>query len=341
MMQLTRSRTVLRHQVIGAIDAGSNALRAAVAQLDESGRPTVIARRRLPVRLGHRVFTDELLPVETIAEAVNAFDELAGFLASYNVEMLRAVGTSAIRTAHNRERLQAAIYGRTGIELEPILGHDEAALVRAAICHAFAAVAPPRVIADLGGGSLELSLLENGSLERSRVLPLGTVRLLETRAIGGPISPADAERLRAEIIFMLEDTLGLPPALDGGAVAVTGGNARTLARLAPGPRYGTMPSIDTEILLPIVARSCALNVPQRMELYGVRRDRAEVLGVAGVVLSTLGEWLGADELVVPGVGLLEGILLDLAHRSASRRMQPSRHASAARLSPAFASVSFE
>jgi exopolyphosphatase/guanosine-5'-triphosphate,3'-diphosphate pyrophosphatase len=329
------------HQIIGAIDAGSNALRAAVAHVDEAGQPMVIARRRIPVRLGHRVFTEELLSVETIAEAVNAFDALAGFLAGHGVEMLRAVGTSAVRAARNRARLQSAIYGRTGIELAAIHGNDEAALVRQAVCRAFGHLPPPRVIADLGGGSLELSLLSSGVFERSRVLPLGTVRLLETRGLRGPISPADAARLRTDIIFQLEDTLGLPPMLDGGAVAVTGGNARTLARLAPGVRHGSMPSIHIDALLPVITQSCALTVPQRMETYEVRRDRAEVLGVAAIALATLAEWLGADELVVPGVGLIEGILLDVAQRSTSRRLQPHRHTDEQRLTPGIANVFFE
>ena len=55
-----------------------------------------------------------------------------------------------------------------------------------------------------------------------------------------------------------------------------------------------------------------LGVEERMETFGVRRDRAEVIGVAAVVFNTLGEWLGARQMVVPGVGVREGILHDLA-----------------------------
>ena len=99
----------------------------------------------------------------------------------------------------------------------------------------------------------------------------------------------------------------------GGAAAVAcGGNAEALARLAAGPRVAGFNTLSLTRLNERLWDILGLSVEERMEAFGVRRDRAEVMGVAAVVFTSLGHWLGARQLLVPGVGVREGILHDLA-----------------------------
>ena len=91
-----------------------------------------------------------------------------------------------------------------------------------------------------------------------------------------------------------------------------GGNAEALSRLAPGPRVEGFNTVNLRRLEEMLWDILRRDVEERMEAFGVRRDRAEVMGVAAVVFTTLGEWLGARQLVVPAVGVREGILHDLA-----------------------------
>jgi exopolyphosphatase / guanosine-5'-triphosphate,3'-diphosphate pyrophosphatase len=97
-----------------------------------------------------------------------------------------------------------------------------------------------------------------------------------------------------------------------GAVVACGGNAEALARLAPGPRVAGFSTIHLSRLDDMLWDILERDVEERMEAFSVRRDRAEVMGVAAVVFTTLGEWLGARQLLVPAVGVREGILHDLA-----------------------------
>jgi exopolyphosphatase/guanosine-5'-triphosphate,3'-diphosphate pyrophosphatase len=96
------------------------------------------------------------------------------------------------------------------------------------------------------------------------------------------------------------------------AVVACGGNAEALAHLAPGQRVAGFNTIDLSRLDERLWEIVHMDVEDRKAAFGVRRDRAEVIGVAAVVLAALGEWLGASHLVVPAVGVREGILHDLA-----------------------------
>ena len=168
------------------------------------------------------------------------------------------------------------------------------------------------MIVDLGGGSLEVSFLRGRKVTRAMAMPLGAVRLMEMFHVAGSFTPEAFARVRRRVLAMLDSQSRAGSQAGRGAVVACGGNAEALARLAPGPRVAGFGTINLrrldEMLWEILERS----VEERMEAFGVRRDRAEVMGVAAVVFTTLGEWLGARQLVVPAVGVREGILHDLA-----------------------------
>src|ERR1700733_10376735 len=142
---------------LGAIDAGSNAIRVVIAELGQTELVRVEAER-LPVRLGHNAFTQGSLDDETIDGAVAAFVHFRERFDHHGVAIYRAVATSAVRNASNRDVLLHRLYHEAGIELEVIEGEEEARLVRKAVVQALGPLGtPPRAIMDLGGGSLEVN----------------------------------------------------------------------------------------------------------------------------------------------------------------------------------------
>jgi exopolyphosphatase/guanosine-5'-triphosphate,3'-diphosphate pyrophosphatase len=169
----------------------------------------------------------------------------------------------------------------------------------------------PRLIFDLGGGSLELNFFQRGALEHRIALPLGTIRLMETYSIEGAIDEDNVTRLRLHILALLRSALPSPPKLSRSVAVACGGNAEALVRLAPGPMVGRIPAINLRLLRDQTWRLLGLDVSGRMRVFRVRRDRAEVMGIAGIIITTLAKWLDLRSLLVPGVGVREGILLDL------------------------------
>ena len=105
----------------------------------------------------------------------------------HHVAMYRAVATSAAREARNRHTLIERMRRKSGIEIEVISGEEEARLTCAGVLRLLPSHVTPRVIFDLGGGSLEINFLERGAVTQRVALPLGTVRLMETYKIEGVI----------------------------------------------------------------------------------------------------------------------------------------------------------
>jgi exopolyphosphatase/guanosine-5'-triphosphate,3'-diphosphate pyrophosphatase len=232
----------------------------------------------------------------------------------YHVREYRAVATSAARESRNRRALISRIARDSGLRLEVISGAEESSLGRAAVLAALGHELAPRVIVDLGGGSLELSLLREGVLEHLYQFPMGVVRLKETLGISGALHDAQVDQLRHHVRTILESRIRHRPVLDGGVAVAIGGNAEALAQIAPGPRSGGINSLNLRLLQEHLWDIASRDVRGLMKRYGLRRDRADVMALAAVVLTTLGRVLGLRTVLVPCVGVREGVLYDLARR---------------------------
>ena len=263
------------------------------------------------MRLGHNAFTRHLLDNETISQAARVFRHFRDRMDRSHVTSYRAVATAAAREVRNYRRLMDRIRRKSGIELEVIGSEEEARLVCSAVRWALGEGIQPRVIFDLGGGSLELNFFERGALQRRIALPLGTIRLMETYSIEGAIDEDNVRRLRMHVLALLRSAMPDPPKLSRAIAVACGGNAEALVRLAAGPLAGRTPSINVRLLRDQTWRLLRLDVPGRMRAFRVRRDRAEVMGIAAIIITTVAKWLDLRSMLVPGVGVREGLLLDL------------------------------
>ncbi|MBP9085963.1 MAG: Ppx/GppA family phosphatase [Kofleriaceae bacterium] len=300
--------------MLGAIDAGSNAIRVVIARQDGETLDRVEAER-VAVRLGRGAFTRGELDPATIDEAVGAFRHFRERFDHFGVSTYRAVATSAVRDASNRDVLLHRLYHEAGIELEIIDGTEEARLVRKAVTTIFLGKPQPKCILDLGGGSLEINVRQ-GSAWRGTSLPIGTVRLIESFGITGAMNDAEAGMVRRYAATLLQ-TIGRQP--DVGIAAVTGGNADALAKIlgdtlasSTSGSFVTTPGFELAALERALPSITEAGIEQRMALFNVRRDRAEVLGVAALVFATVGRQLGITRFLAPGVGVREAVLIELA-----------------------------
>ncbi|NDQ57771.1 MAG: Ppx/GppA family phosphatase [Acidipila sp.] len=296
---------------IAAIDAGSNAIRLVIARAESPFEIHELATERVAVRLGHNAFTSRRLDERTISRAAKAFRQFRDLMDRYRVEACRAVATSASREARNRAELIRRIERKSGIRLEVIGSEEEARLVRSAVLASLSGKFAPQVIADLGGGSLEVSLMHGEKVRKSVHLPVGTVRLMETLGVDGKITPQLAEDIRHALLGRLGKALGRRPRTSATVAVACGGNAEALAQIAPGPRQQGIDSLDLRLLRRRLPEILGRDVEGRMRVFRVRRDRAEVIGIAAVVFDSLGAALGLRSMLVPGVGVREGVLLDV------------------------------
>ena len=303
------AHNLARH--IAGIDVGSNAIRLVIAQVSSQGALTVVETKRVPVRLGRRVFSDGEMDGETVARAAQAFQDFRHLMEHHHVQGFRAVATSACREAGDQREFLLRIESETGIKVEVIDAAEEARLIHLAVAAALKDSFPPRMILDIGGGSLELSLVGKSGIMESTTLPIGTVRLMERHALYGAIEPSAAERLRKEVSAILDQSPAAGWKQVRSRVVATGGNAEELARLAPGTPQRGMGTLSLRSLEALIPKILERDVAERMNAFGFRQDRSEVIGVAALILSTIGRRLGVNRFLVPGVGVREGILSDL------------------------------
>lgn len=314
---------------IAAIDAGSNAVRLAISRAFSALDIEPLVNERYSLRLGESVFVRHRFSEKLLKKGVKAFKHFREIMDEYGVTRYRAVATSASREARNRDAFVRAVKRATGIQLEVISSAEESRLGRVAVLAALGPESPPRCIADLGGGSLEVSILRDHIVEQAVQLPVGTVRLMTTLPLTGPLRAAQAEQVRRYVRAILESRLPSRPNLGEQPAVALGGNAETLANIAPGPRLHGLPTLDLSLLRERLPDLLGRDVRERMRAYGIRRDRADVIGIAGITFLTLGRYLNIRCLLIPSVGLREGLLQEIA-RQAFSRTEPHRYDEASR-----------
>ncbi len=167
----------LKNTTYGAIDLGSNAMRAIIARRVGS-ELMVIKNFRVPLRLGEDVFNGGFISPKKMEETENAFIELFHSFAAYGVTEVRCMATSAMRDAMNGPILIEKILKYTGIEIEIIRGKEEANVICEAVKSQLDFRDHDVMLMDIGGGSTELTLIKNGEIVGVKSFNVGTVRLL-------------------------------------------------------------------------------------------------------------------------------------------------------------------
>lgn len=294
---------------LAAIDVGSNAMRLAIAYRDPDGKPRVVEALREPVRLGGDVFATGALREETMLKAVEAFRRFRVKLDQYGIEQPLAVGTSALREARNGAALIERLREEAGIELQAIPGEEEARLVFQAVAAAVDLRDSVAMLIDIGGGSVEVMLSEGGEIVAAESFRLGTVRLLQLLA--DPDGGQEAFHRRIQE-YVAATRRRLKQEIGGRRVDLcigTGGNIESLATLGGDP--GRLGLAELQRLTESLA---AMTPEERAARYQLRPDRADVIVPAAFVLRHLALEAGVDRVLVPGVGLKDGLLLEICRR---------------------------
>ncbi len=291
------------------IDMGSNAIRFLAGEFSSELEFEVLAGERAPVRLGHGVYLSGRLDASAMDRAVAALVGFRREMDSLGIEHYRAVATSAVRESVNKDEFIARILDESGLRLEAISGSEEARLVHLAVAKKVVLGNRRWLLVDLGGGSVEVSLVDQNGTYWSESHTMGSVRLLE-ELTGAGADPGRFRRLLAEYISVLK-----VPALPGGrqlaGYVATGGNIETLAKLGGFPDELSVSHLPMTTLRAVIEQLAGLSYRERVDELGLREDRADVILPAAMVYERLADLAGADEILVPHVGVKEGVLFDL------------------------------
>jgi exopolyphosphatase/guanosine-5'-triphosphate,3'-diphosphate pyrophosphatase len=301
------------------MDVGSNALRLVIAEFKTPTRYKILERKRVPVRLGESVFKTNRIAPATLEAAIDAFRDFRRCMQEHDVVLHRAVATSATREAKNRSAFMERVHTETGIDLDLITGPEEARLVALGVRAKLSLDRGSTLILDVGGGSSELALVERGQILLVESHNLGTVRLLDR---------AGKKKDKGTLRF-LRDTISaarfpLLESLRGHRVSRligTGGNIEALASLASNASgknaSGERKPVGLLLtrLRKLLATMAEMTPEARAKKYDLRPDRADVIVPAGAIFEYIATRVRAPKIMVPFVGLVDGVLLDLAREA--------------------------
>ncbi len=302
-------------QTIAAIDIGSNAIRLVVAKVNAQSEIRLIKKFREPVRLGEDVFSQGAISAKTVEKAVRAFQNFRQFMKDQNVAYAKAVATSAVREATNRDEFVKKIKDTTGIQIEIIDGREEARLIYSAVASKVDLQMQNSVLIDIGGGSVELTVTDHQTIVASESFRLGTVRLLnllkERKLKEKQIKSVFLEHFPPIQKFLEIHTKDCKITSAIG----TGGNFECLGKLRVALLNKTsVHSMTFMELHQIYEHLLSMSVRERIKFLRLRPDRADVIVPAALLAQEIMAATPVHTLMVPYVGLRDGILTELSHQ---------------------------
>ncbi len=308
-----------------AIDIGSNSLRLLVADTSTGRTMQSLAAERLVTRIGQSVFRTGRISKEAITLVCQQLTRFAEIYRTHEVLAVRVVATSAVRDAANRLEFLERASEAAGAPVEIISGQEEARLIHLGVQAVWPHPQQRIVIIDVGGGSAEIILAENGRLEAAFSKPLGAVRLTEVFLKSDPPAPDELHRLDQFIDEKLHrpiERIGRGPfdrliatSATAAAIVCAVNRIPRTRRDEADRRRATVGQVR-KVFKEVAARDLA----SRRKMQGIGPKRAEiVVGGTAVFLRAM-EAFGQSSLYYVAAGVREGIVADLAARRVGREL---------------------
>jgi exopolyphosphatase / guanosine-5'-triphosphate,3'-diphosphate pyrophosphatase len=293
--------------VIAAIDVGANAVRLEIARGFADGSIELVHQERDPVRPGEGLFQTGTIPEHVVDRVVGVLRRYAIICKRHHARV-RAVGTSALREAKNRDEIIQRVKRETGLVLEAISGKEEARLM----CLGVLSGRPPKarsLCIDIGGGSTEVAGAIGERPVKLWSVAIGSVRLTEIFKSHREISPKQLRLLREFAREAVEDSL--PSGIRGFPRMALGSSGSIRAIIASAAEEGTAHA-TAEQITKSVEKLARMDPEERRRRFDDRR--AEVIVAGAVILEALARHLSLRAVTAVERGLRHGVLVDLVRR---------------------------
>ncbi len=282
---------------LAAIDIGSNAARLLISEVTkQQGQEPVFNKInlvRVPLRLGFDVFeTGEIskAKVKMLMQTLKAYKHL---LEAYEIKHVYACATSAMRDAKNSKDIIRKVKLETGIEIKVISGQEEASFIFENHVAENLDSDHSYLYIDVGGGSTELTFFANGTLVSKESFNIGTIRLLKNQ-----IKEKAWDDMKEYVKKNIKSAL---PSIAIGS----GGNITkilSMSRLKEGKPLGL------DLLKDYYKELSSVSLEDRMNLFGLKEDRADVIVPALLIYIQVMKWANIDAIYVPKIGLVDGLM---------------------------------
>ncbi|MBL0310269.1 MAG: exopolyphosphatase [Bacteroidetes bacterium] len=282
-----------------AIDIGSNSVRLLVSNVLLNGEGPLFKKSsliRVPVRLGGNSFTNHQIPEVSILRLEDTMMAFKYLMKANEVVHYKGCATSAMRESANGPDIVRRIKEKAGISIEIISGNIEANLIFSSQNAALGKMQNNCLFVDVGGGSTEITIFSKGKAVAAQSFPIGTLRMLQLQ-----VEKEDWRKMKEWV----KEKVGI---LKDFSMIGSGGNINKISKLAelkPGK------SLSFDKLDELVEDLRVHTYDERMKIYDLNPDRADVIIPAGEIFLTIMKWVAADKIFVPKIGLGDGIVREV------------------------------
>ena len=298
--------------IFAAVDIGSNSVRLKIAETHRDRLKTVFEDREV-TRLGAGVFANGSLEPQAMAYTIQVLQRFLRATQSYAVDRMRVVATSALRDARNRRAFVDWVRTATGWKVEIISGLEEGRLIHLGILSNPGIAKTRALLIDLGGGSCELTLSEQGHIVEMVSLPIGAVRLTKIFLHADPPRKNELEQMRALIQREIARVQARVIEAQVQKVIATSGTAAALSNFYSGRGdYPSKPAAVPAPALSTIAKDLSKRtLEQRQALRGIGPKRAEIIVAGAMVFSELLEMCELRNFRYLPLGLRDGLLAQM------------------------------
>jgi len=293
---------------IAAIDIGSNAVRMLICYVISSEDKHVFQKNsylRLPLRLGEDAFKNGVISNQKITLLTNAILSFKYIMKVHEVKDYQIYATSALRESKNSKEVISIIKKKTGLNIELISGLKEAKIVSKGNSLEQIDFNKIFIYVDVGGGSTELSILRKGADKISKSFKIGTVRLLNNLV---------DDSILMEIKHWLKSNIDID---DKIKLFATGGNINKIQSMTGSKSGKPISYLSIKDLSNILTE---FNYQERMVKFDLNPDRADVIIPALKIFISTMEFVKANKIFVPKVGLVDGMINEIFYENSSSKL---------------------
>ena len=280
---------------IGVIDVGTNAAKLKICDVTNSEIRTLY-QARIPLRLGDDVFDNERISETKKEQFIHTIQAFYSTCLAFEVDKIRAVATSAMRIAENAQEIIREIKSNVKLDLEVISGDEEARLIQEGLSLLDFDKTKPYLIIDVGGGSTEISIYENGEKIVAKSFELGAIRLLRHK---------ENETIWQDLADWLTNSIEIENEIH---VFGTGGNINKVHKILA---TSNSDQISLFKIKELHQEMFPLTFQERMTKFDLKVDRADVIVPAMEIFIFIMMKLQVNSISIPKIGLSDGIIVDI------------------------------
>ncbi len=329
---------------LAAIDLGTNSFHLVIAEAKPNGSFRVVASEKEMVRLGESGADMKLLTEEAMERGIACLRRFKAIISARKVKSIRAIATSAIREAQNRDVFIRRARAEVGLSIDIVSGVEEGRLVYLGVLQALPFYTKRALVIDIGGGSTEYVIGEKGSVKYITSLKLGAIRLTKKFGLSERPSLRAIEEARRHIIGELT-----PPAREIKKrkyviAAGSSGTIQAVASIIAAMRTGLSNSQAISVRLnnftftfaevkDVVHKLLSVGTSiDRKRIPGLDERRSDIIIAGALILEESMRLLGIKELTVSSYALREGVIYDYINHlrsdgSAHRKIRDVREQS--------------